>query len=295
MQQAHTSYSVGARAHLRSRARALIIIPRFNNSVASCSHALPRRGAGIEKVLAQLAAMDTKMDAMQTDKDATKFTSFSSSGQPTAGKPQPLRKEKDGITTVDKAPTTTDAVLQAELVHERAKMNSRLAAKTRSYTLEDVNVAFRQQKRTLRFFSNGGQAGSKGEPIGLFLCATNGWEGSVTAAMGDVFTSPGAHAENELMLDIGSNSGFYSVLGAAYDFKVYTFDLQIDCLHMVKSTTAKYGDLVTYNQVALSSEYGHVSSSSGSTTRPTHAHEGCVGLPEWRDTMPRREGAQQLS
>lgn len=70
---------------------------------------------------------------------------------------------------------------------------------------------------------------------------TNGGEIQVTKVMLHVFNeyyvaSKDGNFQQKLMIDIGSNSGFYGILAATYGLKTIAFDLQPECIAVIQNS-----------------------------------------------------------
>lgn len=147
------------------------------------------------------------------------------------------------------------------LVFETAGMKSQKFTQLKSYRIGVPGVEGKEIQ-----FPAGKESwmASRHFPGSIFFCPKNGFEGSITNLY-SVIMSVG-DAQNSIVLDVGSNLGFYSIEPALYGYKTFAFDLQQDCLRSVEllSEANHVSDLVTlYNfglansvQVALNSNSG---------------------------------------
>ena len=165
----------------------------------------------------------------------------------------------------------SDAVALFEA--QQARLHAMLQGTARSYQMKEHTLSHHGKDASFAFFQ-GKQGQLKGHDFPFFLCKNNGFEGSVTDLAGEVLTASNAHPSDELVLDIGSNSGFYGTMAAAHGYSVIAFDLQEDCLHMAHAALKRFAERAEVLQLGLSSTTATVSLSSGKCDGSNFFKEG---------------------
>jgi len=109
-----------------------------------------------------------------------------------------------------------------------------------------------------------------------WVCNNEG-ERKVTQIMLFVFNKFASESANTLMLDVGANTGYYGLLAAKFGHKVIQFDLQPECLKILRNSVLANGfaDRVITVAAGVSDAYATISvSEKGCDGRfPASAHE----------------------
>lgn len=109
-----------------------------------------------------------------------------------------------------------------------------------------------------------------------WVCDNKG-ERKVTQIMLFVFNKYASESANTLMLDVGANTGYYGLLAAKFGHKVIQFDLQPECLKILRNSVLANGfaDRVITVAAGVSDSYATISvPEKGCDGRfPASAHE----------------------